>query len=147
MILFFRGAEKMKRKIYYYDTDCGGVVYHANYLRFYEEARTAELEEAGLTVKQLMKDGCYIVVSHQEIFYKYPAFYGDELEVSAKAVELTPVRLIYEYHITKQDGRLINYGTTTLVSVDKQGAPAPWPPYVAQRVRLHPKTINVRKPV
>ena len=38
----------MKRNIYYYDTDCGGVVYHANYLRFFEEARTYELEKMGL---------------------------------------------------------------------------------------------------
>ena len=61
----------MKRKIYYYDTDCGGVVYHANYLHFFEEARTYELEKMGLTVKQLMQDNCYFVVNHQEIFYRW----------------------------------------------------------------------------
>jgi len=64
----------MKRKIYYYDTDCGGVVYHANYLNFYEEARTEQLESTGLSIKRLIEDNCYIVVSHQEIFYKYPPF-------------------------------------------------------------------------
>jgi acyl-CoA thioester hydrolase len=135
----------MKRRIYYYDTDCGGVVYHANYLNFYEEARTEELEAAGLSVKKLMQDGCYIVVSHQEIFYKYPAFYGDTINIEAKAVEISPVRLIYEYNILNQHGRLINQGTTTLVCVDKQGSPTPWPIYVKNAVKIQPKTIGVRR--
>ena len=135
----------MKRKIYYYDTDSGGVVYHANYLNFYEEARTDALEKTGLSVKQMMDDGLYMVISHQEIFYKYPAFYGDTLETEAKIVEMTPVRMIHEYNITNQDGRLINQGTTTLVCVDKKGVPTPWPKYMAEKVIIHPKTINARK--
>lgn len=135
----------MKRKIYYYDTDCGGVVYHANYLNFYEEARTAALENAGLSVKKIMDDGLYMVISHQEIFYKYPAFYGDELEVEVKAVEMTPVRLTHEYNIRNQNGKLINQGTTTLVCVDKKGSPTPWPDYMKEKVVIHPKTINARK--
>ena len=135
----------MKRKVYYYDTDCGGVVYHANYLNFYEEARTEALEAAGLSAKQLIHDGCYMVISHQEVFYKYPAFYGDTLDVQAKVIELTPVRMVCEYNVTNQNGRRINLGTTTLVSVNKQGAPTPWPAYVHSKLTLQPGTINVRK--
>ena len=135
----------MKRKIYYYDTDCGGVVYHANYLNFYEEARTEELDKSGLSVKKFMDDGFYMVISHQEIFYKYPAFYGDTLDIEAKVVEITPIRLKHEYVIKNQNGKLINQGTTTLVCVNKQGVPTPWPVYMTEKVILHPKTINVRK--
>jgi len=135
----------MKRKIYYYDTDCGGVVYHANYLHFYEEARTEELDKAGLSVKEIMDDGLYMVISHQEIFYKYPAFYGDTLDIEVKAVEMTPIRLTHEYTITNQNGKLINRGATTLVCVNKKGIPTPWPKYMTEKVKLHPKTINVRK--
>jgi acyl-CoA thioester hydrolase len=134
-----------KRKVYYYDTDCGGVVYHANYLNFFEEARTEALANAGLTVKKFMEDGCYIVVSHQEISYKAPAFYGDILDIDAKAVEISPIRILYEDHITNQDGKLITQGTTTLVCVNKEGAPTPWPPYVKERIEIYPKTINVRR--
>jgi len=135
----------MKRKIYYYDTDCGGVVYHANYLNFYEEARTEALEAAGLSAKALMNEGFYIVVSHQEIYYKYPAFYGDILDVQAYAVEMSPVRMVYEYNITNQNGRLINQGATTLVCVNKEGAPTPWPDYMKEKVVIHPKILKVRK--
>lgn len=135
----------MKRKIYYYDTDCGGVVYHANYLNYFEEARTEALENAGLSVNKLMEDGCYIVVSHQEIYYKFPAFYGDTIDIDAKAVEISPIRILYEYNITNQNGKLLTQGTTTLVCVNKQGAPTPWPPYVKEKVQIHPKTMNVRK--
>jgi len=135
----------MKRKIYYYDTDCGGVVYHANYLNFYEEARTEALEAAGLSVKQMMDDGLFMVISHQEIFYKYPAFYGDTLDIQAKVVEITPVRMTHEYGITNQNGRLINQGFTTLVCVDKKGAPAPWPKYMTDKIVIEPKTLKARK--
>jgi len=135
----------MKRKIYYYDTDCGGVVYHANYLNYYEEARTESLEATGLNVKKLMDEGLYIVVSHQEIYYKYPAFYGDVLDVQAYAVEISPVRMVYEYNITNQNGRVINQGATTLVCVNKEGIPTPWPGYVKEKIVLHPKILNVRK--
>jgi acyl-CoA thioester hydrolase len=136
----------MKRRIYYYDTDCGGVVYHANYLNYFEEARTEALEQAGLSVSRLMQDGCYIVVSHQEVFYKYPAFYGDTLNVEARAVEITPIRILYQYQITNQSGRVTTIGATTLVCVNKEGAPAPWPPYVKEKITLSPKILNARNP-
>jgi acyl-CoA thioester hydrolase len=48
----------MEIKIYYEDTDCGGVVYYANYLKYFERARTEYLEARGLSVPALMKQGC-----------------------------------------------------------------------------------------
>lgn len=66
----------MKRRIYYYDTDCGGVVYYGNYMRFLEEARTEYMEERGLSVKALMDKCIWFVVKRQEIEYKAPAVYG-----------------------------------------------------------------------
>ncbi|MDR0953720.1 MAG: acyl-CoA thioesterase [Elusimicrobiota bacterium] len=134
----------MKRQIYYYDTDCGGVVYHANYLNFFEEARTEALSKVGLTVQKFKEEGCFIVVNHQEIFYKYPAFYGDVLDVQAKAVELTPIRVVFEYEVKNQNDRLLSYGSTSLVCVDANGRPKPWPKYVSEKIILHTKRENTK---
>ncbi len=132
----------MKRKVYYYDTDCGGVVYHANYLNFFEEARTEELEKIGLSVNDLKKEDCFFVVNHQEIFYRYPAFYGDILDIEAKVVELSAVRMVFEYHIKNQEGRLTTEGTTSLVCIGKDGHPHAWPEYFAKKIPVSPAAIK-----
>ncbi len=134
----------MKRKIYYYDTDCGGVVYHANYLNFFEEARTEELEKLGMTISRLMELDCFFVVNHQEIFYKYPAKYGDVLDVKANVVELSPVRMIFEYTITNQDGKLTTQGETSLVCLNSKGQVNTWPKELAQKITVMPRTIKRR---
>ena len=67
----------MEIRIYYEDTDCGGVVYYANYLKYFERARTQYLEERGLSVAGLMNEGTVFVVVHAEVDYRSPARYGD----------------------------------------------------------------------
>ena len=69
----------MEVRIYYEDTDCGGVVYYGNYLKYFERARTQYLEERGLSVAELMKEGTVFVVVHAEVDYRSPARYGDRL--------------------------------------------------------------------
>jgi len=108
----------MKVRIYYHDTDCGGVVYYANYLKYMEQARTEYLEERGMSVKKLMDQGTMFVVYHQEVDYKYPAFYNDTLEVITTVTGVSEVKTEFEYRIKNQDGRLTTRGKTTLVSVD-----------------------------
>jgi acyl-CoA thioester hydrolase len=71
----------MDVKIYYEDTDCGGVVYYANYLKYMERARTEFLATRGASVKQLMNEGTIFVVRRVEIEYKFPARYGDVIEI------------------------------------------------------------------
>ena len=53
----------MKKTIFYHDTDCGNVVYYANYLKFFEEARTLYMAEKGFSVPSLMQKGLYFVVA------------------------------------------------------------------------------------
>jgi len=109
----------MKKRIYYHDTDCGGVVYHGNYLKYLEETRTEYLENAGLSVKKLMDIGIYFVVRKQEMEYKRPAFYDDTLDISAKVTEYSPVRIRFVYEIRNQNGDFLSKGMTDLVSVGK----------------------------
>ena len=69
----------MKKTIFYHDTDCGNVVYYANYLKYFEEARTLYMAEKGFSVPTLIERGLYFVVARQEVEYKYSVRYADEI--------------------------------------------------------------------
>jgi acyl-CoA thioester hydrolase len=113
----------MKVKIYYHHTDCGGVVYYANYLKFLEEARTEYLAERGISVKELSQHGTLFVVARQEIDYKFPAFYGDSLQINTKIGNIGGVRIEFQYEIKNQNGQIISKAKTILVCVDKDLKP------------------------
>lgn len=113
----------MKVKIYYHHTDCGGVVYYANYLKFLEEARTEFMAKKGVSVKELSNQGILFVVSRQEIDYKLPAFYGDTLKIETKLSGISKVSLEFEYEARNQDNKLIVLAKTILVCVDKNLKP------------------------
>lgn len=121
-------------KIYYHHTDAGGVVYYANYLKFLEEARTEFFAEKGLSVRDLAKEGVLFVVSHQEIDYKFPGFYGDTLRVNTKLVSNSGVKFYFEYEIKNQDGRLLCLAKTTMVCVDSTLRPKAMPEEILKRL-------------
>ncbi len=75
---------ELTKKIYYHDTDCGGVVYYANYLKHLEEARTEFCAAHGIETAALAGEGVFFVVSHVELDYKASARYGDWIAVSVE---------------------------------------------------------------
>jgi len=109
----------MKRRVYYYDTDTSGAVYHANYLKYFEEARSEYLEARGLTVKGLLERGVGFAIRRQEVEYKFPSLYGDTLDIETKVKEYTPYRIVFSYLVHNQDNRLIAKAETDLVCVGK----------------------------
>ena len=113
----------MKKTIFYHDTDCGGVVYYGNYLKFFEEARTLFMAEKGYSVPDLMQKGLFFVVARQEVEYKFPVRYADVIEGSTKVLEVSDIKIVFENIITNQNGRLCTKGKTTLVCVTKDGVP------------------------
>jgi acyl-CoA thioester hydrolase len=113
----------MQVKIYYHHTDCGGVVYYANYLKFLEEARTEFLAERGVLVRELAQKGILFVVARQEIDYKLPAFYGDILDIDTQIVEVGRVRVEFDYEIRNQNNQSVSKAKTILVFVDKDLKP------------------------
>ena len=82
----------MKTKVYYADTDAGGVVYYANYLRWFEMARADWLEQLGTPVKSFVEQGIVFAVVRAEIDYHKPAVLGDEVEVTVQPAQLRRVR-------------------------------------------------------
>ncbi|OGR97924.1 MAG: hypothetical protein A2016_11740 [Elusimicrobia bacterium GWF2_62_30] len=109
----------MKRRVYYYDTDCSGAVYHANYLKFLEEARSEYLEARGFSVKGLLDIGVGFAVRRQEMEYKRPALYGDVLDIETTVKEHTPYRIVFAYKLCNQAGDLIGKAETDLVCVGR----------------------------
>jgi len=114
----------MQKTIFYHDTDCGNVVYYANYLKYFEEARTLYMEQKGFSVPALMQAGKFFVVARQEVEYKYPVRYADVITVDTKVAEISDIKIVFENTITNQNGRLCTKGKTTLVCVDKNGVPS-----------------------
>lgn len=113
----------MKTRIYYHHTDCGGVVYYANYLKFMEEARTEYFDSKNISIKQLAESGIMFMVARQEVDYKCPAFYGDELETLAQIGAVGGVRIDFLHEIYNQSKQLIVKAKTVLVCVDKNLKP------------------------
>ena len=109
----------MKKKIYYHDTDFSGAVYHANYLKFLEEARSEFLEARGFTVTGLLERGTGFAVRRQEMEYKAPSVYGDVLDIVTTVKEFTPYRIVFAYTLHNQTGRLIGRAETDLVCVGR----------------------------
>jgi len=118
----------MEVKIYYQDTDCGGVVYYANYLTYFERARTEFLAEHGISIKKLAEDGILFVVVRAEVDYKAPATYGQILEILTQMAPAGKIKLDFSYKVLeKQSGRLVVTGKTVLACVDGNLKPRRFP--------------------
>src|SRR5512135_1223953 len=101
----------MNVKIYYEDTDCGGVVYYANYLKYFERARTHYLEERGLSVADLLRKGTQFVGVRAEIDYRAPAKYGETLVIDTTLSEEGRAALKFSHVIREREtGRVVVEG-------------------------------------
>ncbi|MCR4820278.1 MAG: acyl-CoA thioesterase [Elusimicrobiales bacterium] len=125
----------MKKRIFYHDTDCGGVVYHGNYLKYFEEVRTEFLEKLGLSVKFFMEKDIYFVVRSQSAEYRRPAFYDDTLDVKTRLEECTPIKMSFVYEIHNQKGDLITTGKTLLVSIGSDMKIKPLPKDLFEKIK------------
>lgn len=112
----------MDIRIYYEDTDCGGVVYYANYLKYFERARTHYLEERGLTVTGLLKEGTQFLVVHAEVDYRTPARYGETLTIETTVTQIGRSSVTFAHVIRERTSqRIVVEGSAKLVTVDLQG--------------------------
>lgn len=109
-------------KIYYEDTDCGGVVYYANYLKYFERARTEYLEVRGYSVAALMNQGILFVVVHAEADYCSPGRYGETLVVETEVGDVTGAALTFSHVVReKVSGRVVVKGSARLAATDGNG--------------------------
>ena len=107
-------------RVYYEDTDAGGVVYYANYLRFLERARTEWLRRLGFEQDRLMREaGILFAVRHVEIDYLLPARFDDALAVEAAIDEVGKVSLTFRQRILRPPDTVLSKATVKVVCLDK----------------------------
>ena len=112
-----------KLKVYYEDTDSGGVVYYANYLKFLERARTEALFSIGFSNKKIQEEfNALIIVKSCNIEYKKSAFLEDELTIRSFVKSITKTSFFMNQIITK-DEKIIVEAQVHLVFIDKNGKP------------------------
>jgi len=105
-------------RVYYEDTDAGGVVYHANYLNFYERARTEFLRSLGFEQDKLLAQDIAFVVSRAEVDYLIAAKFNNLLSISVTIKQLKKASMTFEQQIIDQDGNLISKATVVVVCVN-----------------------------
>jgi acyl-CoA thioester hydrolase len=109
-------------KIYYEDTDAGGVVYYANYLRFMERGRTELLSDKGIDVAEFHDKGYFFPVVHVDIHYRRPAKLGEIIEVATEVVEITNATITFKQEIFRGDAVLVE-ATVKLACINRDGKP------------------------
>lgn len=120
-------------RIYWEDTDAGGIVYHSNYLRYMERARTEMLRSLGFSQQQMKEAGeALIVVSKLEIAYRRPAKLDDLLTVYTRVESLKHASIVFEQTITRGD-EIITQGRVRCASISAAtGAPTEISPQIRQ---------------
>ena len=123
MIILMSKEFKHSIKIYYEDTDAGGVVYYSNYLKFLERARTEMLESVGLSnIKLLEEHRTLIIVKSCNIEYIAPAKLEDKIQIYSSIETLNKASFELIQNI-KKDNNLIVKAKVKLVTVNKDGKP------------------------
>ena len=126
---------KYKFKIYYEDTDSGGIVYYANYLKYLERARSEAIYSLGLTNINLQKDhDTLIIVKSCNIEYKKPAKFEDELEIISSILSKTRTSFTM-LQIIKKNEEIISEATVQLATVNKEGKPIKIPEIIGKNIK------------
>jgi acyl-CoA thioester hydrolase len=125
-------------QIYYEDTDAGGVVYYANYLRFMERARTEWLRALGFEQDALLRDpGVMFAVTRVEVDYRLPARFNDRLSVVARLRQLGRASLTFEQEVWRESGtQLLVTGLVRVACLDlKRLRPTALPKQIVEKLR------------
>ena len=124
-----------KLKIYYEDTDSGGVVYYANYLKFLERARTEALFSIGYSNKKIQNEfNSLIIVKSCNIEYKKSAHLEDELNVRSFVKSITKTSFFMNQIITKDEETIVE-AQVHLVFVNTEGKPVRIPDEIYSKFR------------
>lgn len=115
-----------KVKVYYEDTDAAGVVYYANYLRYFERARTELFAQHGIDVAEYHNMGRFFAITHVDIYYKRPARLGDILEITTEITELKNASVTLRQCAFKGEEILVE-ASVTVACIDKNGRPGRLP--------------------
>ncbi len=123
-------------RVIYGDTDSGGVVYYANYLRYFEAGRTEMMRDMVSSYKELEDMGYILPVVECYVKYRASAFYDDLLVVETSLVEVKKVSCRFHYRIIREnDGKLLATGYTVHAAVNRDGKLTKLPADFVERLK------------
>lgn len=123
-------------RVRYAETDQMGVVYHGNYVVFFEMGRVEWLRNMGVSYKSMEENGIMLPVVSLTMNYKKPARYDDLLTVKTIFKSQTSVKIEFDYEIYNEKGELLTTGYSMLVFVDmKTGKPTLPPEYILEKLK------------
>lgn len=114
-------------RVRYADTDQMGVVYYANYMVWFEVARTEWLREAGWTYRDMEEQGIALPVIEAHCEYRQPARYDDEIELRTTGALITPVRIRFDYEVSRDGTAPLASGHTVHAAIGRDGRPCRLP--------------------
>lgn len=107
-------------RVRYGETDQMGYCYYGNYAQYFEVGRVEALRDVGMSYKSLEDRGIMLPVADFQVSYKVPAKYDDALTINTDIVEVKGPRLIFNYSITNELGKIVATASTILVFVSKE---------------------------
>ena len=116
-------------RVRYAETDRMGFLHHANYLVYFEQARTELLRTMGATYKDMEDQGYLLVLTKVEVKYHKPGRYDDLLTIRTRVDRTTYVRIDHKYEVFCE-GILLAEGATTLACIDREGKPQALPDFL-----------------
>lgn len=93
-------------RVRYQETDQMGVVYHANYLNWFEIGRTEMIRELGFSYREMEEAGALLPVVDLDVKYHQPARYDDQVTVFTRMIDFSPLRIHYEYEVRRISGEV-----------------------------------------
>ena len=129
---------RMNHRVIYGDTDAGGVVYNANYLRYCEMGRTELMRSCSIPYSVIEKQGLIIPVTESYLRYKAPARYDDLITIETSLVEIKKFSCRFNYRIVKaredEKEQLLVKGFTAHACINRQGKLTPFPADLSQKM-------------
>lgn len=124
-------------RVYYEDTDAGGIVYHANYLRFLERARSERLRGLGFELDQLQREhGILFAVRSMEVDFRRPARFNEMLWVTAELEDLRHASLYFRQAVRRgEDETLCTAKVRVVCLAEGQFRPRALPDFLVRRIR------------
>ena len=133
-------------RVRYGETDQGGVVYHGNYLHYFEVGRTELLRGLGHPYAEIERGGHVFPVVEANVRYRAPARYDDLLRVETRISEVRRVRMQIDTRVLRdEDGQVLAEGYLWLACIDHNGRLRPIPDGVRDAIREASKPSNSRK--
>lgn len=125
-------------RVIYGDTDSGGVVYYANYLRYFEAARTEFMRDRAISYKEIEAQGFILPVVECHVRYKASARYDDLLLVETSLTEVKSRTCRFDYRVIREnDTKMLAQGFTTHAIVDLKGRLTKFPEMLLGTLREH----------